>query len=80
MNASDRQARRHTLRRAVHGGALLLVGQEDTPRNYAANAYPFRQDSSFLYFVGVDQPGLAALELLLTFGSQVAREAFQQGD
>ena len=63
MNASDRQARRHTLRRAVHGGALLLVGQEDTPRNYAANAYPFRQDSSFLYFVGVDQPGLAALIL-----------------
>ena len=29
--------------------------------NYAANVYPFRQDSSFLYFWNVDQPGLAAV-------------------
>jgi Xaa-Pro aminopeptidase len=29
--------------------------------NYPANAYPFRQDSSFLYFFGLDGPGLAAL-------------------
>ena len=29
--------------------------------NYTANVYPFRQDSSFLYFWNVDQPGLAAL-------------------
>ncbi len=29
--------------------------------NYAANIYPFRQDSSFLYFWNVDQPGLAAV-------------------
>jgi Xaa-Pro aminopeptidase len=29
--------------------------------NYAANTYPFRQDSTFLYFFGLDQPGLAAV-------------------
>ena len=29
--------------------------------NYAANVYPFRQDSSFLYFWALDQPGLAAV-------------------
>lgn len=29
--------------------------------NYAANLYPFRQDSTFLYFWAVNQPGLAAL-------------------
>lgn len=29
--------------------------------NYAANIYPFRQDSSFLYYVGIDQPGLAVV-------------------
>ncbi len=29
--------------------------------NYAANIYPFRQDSSFLYYVGIDQPGLAVI-------------------
>jgi len=28
--------------------------------NYPANAYPFRQDSSFLYYFGLDLPGLAA--------------------
>jgi hypothetical protein len=27
--------------------------------NYAANTYPFRQDS-VLYFFGLDQPGLVA--------------------
>lgn len=29
--------------------------------NYKDNLYPFRQDSSFLYFFGLDKPGLAAL-------------------
>jgi len=29
--------------------------------NYPANTYPFRQDSSFLYFFGLDIPGLAAI-------------------
>jgi len=29
--------------------------------NYAGNSYPFRQDSSFLYFFGLDKPGLTAL-------------------
>ena len=29
--------------------------------NYKDNLYPFRQDSSFLYFYGLDRPGLAAL-------------------
>jgi len=29
--------------------------------NYPDNQYPFRQDSSFLYFFGLDFPGLAAI-------------------
>jgi len=29
--------------------------------NYADNAYPFRQDSSFLYYFGLDAPALAAV-------------------
>jgi Xaa-Pro aminopeptidase len=29
--------------------------------NYAANTFHFRQDSTFLYFFGVDQPGYAAI-------------------
>ena len=29
--------------------------------NYADNCYPFRQDSSFLYFAGLSEPRLAVL-------------------
>jgi len=29
--------------------------------NYADNCYPFRQDSSYLYYFGLDQPDLAAV-------------------
>ncbi len=42
-------------------GILLFLGNQDVPFNYPANIYPFRQDSSFLYFFGLDQPGLAAI-------------------
>lgn len=44
-----------------YGGILLFLGNHDVPFNYPANIYPFRQDSSFLYFFGLDQPGLAAI-------------------
>jgi Xaa-Pro aminopeptidase len=53
--------RRGALRRAVPDGAILLLGQPETPRNYAANAYPFRQDSHFLYYTGLNLPDLALL-------------------
>jgi len=40
---------------------VLLLGHEDSPMNYGDNPYPFRQDSSFLYYCGLDSPGLAAV-------------------
>ena len=46
--------------RGVKDGLVVLVGNGESPMNYLDNAYPFRQDSSFLYFVGLAQPGLAA--------------------
>ncbi len=42
-------------------GLVLLPGHDDSPMNYADNAYPFRQDSTFLYYAGLAQPGLALL-------------------
>lgn len=39
-------------------GLVLLVGNERSAMNYADNAYPFRQDSTFLYYFGLDRPGL----------------------
>ena len=49
------------LRYAGARGLVLLPGHVDSPMNYRDNAYDFRQDSSFLYFCGLQQPELALL-------------------
>jgi Xaa-Pro aminopeptidase len=59
MNAKTYRERRSKLRAAVAGGAILIAGNDDPPRNYAANGYLFRQSSHFLYYVGTDLPGFA---------------------
>jgi len=53
--------RRKRLRTDVQSGVILFLGNEESPMNYTDNQYPFRQDSSFLYFFGLDCPGLAAV-------------------
>ena len=53
--------RRNELKRRVGSGLILLFGNNDSPANYPANAYKFRQDSSFLYYWGVDEPWFAAV-------------------
>jgi Xaa-Pro aminopeptidase len=53
--------RRTLLKKGVKSGLILFLGNEESPMNYPANTYPFRQDSSFLYFFGLDSSGLAAV-------------------
>jgi Xaa-Pro aminopeptidase len=53
--------RRKLLRKQVPSGLLLFLGNDESPMNYTANTYDFRQDSTFLYFFGLDSPGLAAI-------------------
>jgi Xaa-Pro aminopeptidase len=53
--------RRESLIRKVGNGIILLLGNEETPMNYRDNTYHFRQDSTFLYFFGVDSPGKAGI-------------------
>ncbi len=53
--------RRNKVRNAVSGGAILWLGHVLQPRNYADNTYPFRQNSHFLYYSGLDEPDLALL-------------------
>ena len=43
------------MRELVGNGLIVLFGNNDSPLNYPANAYKFRQDSSFLYFFGVSK-------------------------
>lgn len=61
----DHAARRRRLVAALHergvtDGRVLLVGHRPAVRDYAADHYPFRQDASFTYFIGLDRPGAAA--------------------
>ncbi|MBN2269894.1 MAG: aminopeptidase P family protein [Sedimentisphaerales bacterium] len=53
--------RRRRLQADVRSGLILLLGNDESPMNYPDNQYPFRQDSSFLYFFGLDSPGLAGV-------------------
>ncbi len=54
-------ARRRQLKSKITNGIVLLLGNEDSSMNYKDNCYPFRQDSTFLYYTGIDQPGLAVI-------------------
>src|ERR1700744_6680915 len=53
--------RRARLRTLVNKGLILLPGNVDSSMSYKANVYPCRQDSSFLYFFGLDRPGLVGI-------------------
>lgn len=53
--------RRKELTRSLGSGIILLPGNNESPMNYAGNTYPFRQDSTFLYFFGLDHPGFTGL-------------------
>ncbi len=53
--------RREELHKKIKTGLAVFVGNNESPMNYAANAYHFRQDSDFLYFFGIDLPGFAGL-------------------
>jgi Xaa-Pro aminopeptidase len=55
------QSRRKRLKTQLGKGLILLLGNEESSMNYRDNLYPFRQDSSFLYFFGLDKPGLAGV-------------------
>jgi Xaa-Pro aminopeptidase len=53
--------RRSRLKEKIKSGLILFLGNEESPMNYQGNPYHFRQDSTFLYFFGLDFPALAAV-------------------
>jgi len=54
----ERRAKLHSM---MKSGVALFIGNVEAPMNYPANTYHFRQDSDFLYFFGLDHPGLVAM-------------------
>ncbi len=46
--------RRNQLKRALKSGLILFPGNGESPMNYADNWFPFKQDSTFLYYTGIN--------------------------
>lgn len=53
--------RRSRLTQQMKSGVALFLGNMESPMNYRDNTYRYRQDSTFLYFFGLDFPGLAGV-------------------
>ena len=54
--------RRSELKKLVKSGVIVLFGNNEAPKNYPNNAYfPFRQDSSFIYYFGQHRDGLVGV-------------------
>lgn len=53
--------RRARLKEKMSSGLILIPGNGEASANYKNNTYKFRQDSSFLYFFGLNLPGFAGV-------------------
>lgn len=53
--------RRQILKQKLGSGLILLMGNDDVGMNYRDNVYPFRQDSTLLYYFGLDVASLNAV-------------------
>ncbi len=55
-------SRRAELKKLVKSGLIVIFGNNESPCNYPNNGYyPFRQDSSFLYYFGQRRDGLVGV-------------------
>ena len=81
FNKNTYRERRRKLKEVVGKGLILLFGNDESPMNYTDNTYHFRQDSTFLYYFGIQQPGLAAVididnDLEVVFGDEYTVEDY----
>ena len=53
--------RRSNLKSRLDSGLILLMGNDESPINYKDKTYWFRQDSTFLYYFGLNYPGLIGI-------------------
>lgn len=61
FSANTYRSRRAELRKRIGNGLILIPGNTFSPNNYPNNAYYFRQDSTFLYYFGLNLPTLMAV-------------------
>ena len=72
--------RRKQLAGQFDTGILLFLGNEESPMNFFDNTYHFRQDSTFLYYFGIQEPGLNAVidldeDKVILFGDEMSMDA-----
>jgi Xaa-Pro aminopeptidase len=58
MDSTVFKERRNILAGKAGNGIILLAANKHLPRNYPGNIMPFRQDSSFLYYTGIENPNI----------------------
>ncbi|MGF1923420.1 MAG: aminopeptidase P N-terminal domain-containing protein, partial [Bacteroidia bacterium] len=56
FNTDEYKNRRSQLIKNFTKGILLFLGNDESPINFLDNTYPFRQDSTFLYYFGINAP------------------------
>ena len=54
-------SRRDILRQRMESGLIVFFGNNESPVNYPSNSYKFRQDSTFLYYFGLQRDGLVGV-------------------
>ena len=80
VNSKVYTDRRRRLKEKIERGIILVPGNNESPMNYPDNTYHFRQDSTFLYFFGIDYPGLAGVididnDREIIFGDEISIES-----
>ena len=53
--------RRNQLKSEMKTGYIILLGNDQSSMNFKDNWYHFRQDSTFLYYFGINLPNLTAI-------------------
>lgn len=61
FSAPTYRDRRTVLEGSVANGILLFLGNIENPVNFEHNPYYFRQDSTYLYYFGIQKPRIAAI-------------------
>ncbi|MEG0390595.1 MAG: aminopeptidase P N-terminal domain-containing protein, partial [Cetobacterium sp.] len=54
-------SRRKKLKELVKNGLIIIMGNSESPMSYKDNAYNFIQDSTFLYYFGLNSPDLVGV-------------------
>ena len=87
FNKETYQNRRHTLignmaKALPEGqrGIALFIGNVEAPAQYKDNCYKWRQESSWLYYFGIDTPGYAAVIDLDTADTVIYADDFDIDD